>query len=260
MCLLVSSNFTNGLTPYRGESGIGGVLEHKLPQSYFDFPTILFNLGSTGFFGYCALSQAQPDRVLYFSFWDSDDPPDRRTADMDAMAAHMRERHADWSDPVIRQCLELAKPDNIYPIFYLPNLPVWGRDGVVLTGDAAHAMPPASGQGGSQAFEDAQTLAMLLAGYLERSKADAQSSVDVVEKTIWAFYDHRHPRLDAIKSKALAQKNPQRPWSWPVTLGLYVAISVMIRLKWIAGLLVGRDWVIDWDVKEEVSKYLAEHW
>jgi len=249
----------NALILNSGESAIGGVLEHKLPQSYFDSPTISFNLGPTGFFGYCALSQAQPDRVLYFSFWDSDEPPNRRTVDIDAMTAHMRERHADWSDPVIRQCLEKAKPDNIYPIFYLPNLPHWGGDGVVLTGDAAHAMPPASGQGGSQAFEDAQTLAMLLAGYLGRSKADDKGPVDAVEKTIRAFYDHRHPRLDAMKAKALAQKNPQRPWSWPVTIGLYVAISVMIRVKWIVGLFASRDWVLDWDVKEEVSKYLALH-
>lgn len=172
------------------------------------------------------------------------------------MAAHMRERHANWADPVIRQCLEKAKPDNVYPIFYLPDLPSWGGDGVVLTGDAAHAMPPASGQGGSQAFEDAQTLAMLLAGFMKR---DGKALIDVVDKSISAFYEHRHPRVDAIRAKALAQKYPQRPWPWPVTIGFYVAISAVIRINWVMRLFAGKDWVLDWDVKEEVSKYLASH-
>lgn len=48
---------------------------------------------------------------------------------------------------MIARCLERADIDNIYPIFYMPDLPRWGRDRCVLVGDAAHAMTPATGQG-----------------------------------------------------------------------------------------------------------------
>ena len=48
---------------------------------------------------------------------------------------------------MIARCLERAEIDNIYPIFYMPDLPRWGRDRCVLVWDAAHAMTPATGQG-----------------------------------------------------------------------------------------------------------------
>ncbi|WP_406689099.1 FAD-dependent monooxygenase [Saccharopolyspora sp. ID03-671] len=38
----------------------------------------------------------------------------------------------------------------------------WHRDGIVLLGDAAHAMLPHHGQGANQSIEDAATLASLL--------------------------------------------------------------------------------------------------
>lgn len=64
--------------------------------------------------------------------------------DREKITALLRERHNDWSDPLIHQCLEKVNLDNVYPICYVPDLPYWGRDGCVLVGDAAHAMPPVS--------------------------------------------------------------------------------------------------------------------
>jgi 2-polyprenyl-6-methoxyphenol hydroxylase-like FAD-dependent oxidoreductase len=45
----------------------------------------------------------------------------------------------------------------------IPDLPTWHTDRVLLVGDAAHCIPPYSGQGAAQAFEDAGYLARLLA-------------------------------------------------------------------------------------------------
>jgi 2-polyprenyl-6-methoxyphenol hydroxylase-like FAD-dependent oxidoreductase len=43
-----------------------------------------------------------------------------------------------------------------------PTVPTWHRDRMIIIGDAAHAMSPASGQGASMAIEDAVTLARCL--------------------------------------------------------------------------------------------------
>ncbi|KAI1374158.1 hypothetical protein F4677DRAFT_447803 [Hypoxylon crocopeplum] len=131
---------------YAGICAGGGVLDVPLPKHLVDNPTMLFFMESTGVFGYTGLTQSDKNKLLYCS----------------------RGRHGDWTDPLIGQCLAKANLDNIYPIFVIPDLPYWGRDGCVLVGDAAHALPPKSGQGVSQAFEDGEALPLLLAGYLEK--------------------------------------------------------------------------------------------
>ena len=67
----------------------------------------------------------------------------------------------------MKSAIRGVKEDTLYtwPLHTLPHLSRWwsekGR--VVLIGDAAHAMPPTTGQGANQAFEDGYSLAMLLA-------------------------------------------------------------------------------------------------
>lgn len=58
---------------------------------------------------------------------------------------------------------------NMYPTWTVPPLPTWERDGVVLVGDAAHALPPSSGQGSSQALEDVEAFALFLGHYMRRA-------------------------------------------------------------------------------------------
>ncbi|KAL9051732.1 MAG: hypothetical protein Q9162_005834 [Coniocarpon cinnabarinum] len=52
----------------------------------------------------------------------------------------------------------------LWPFYAVPSMPTWSSQTrrVVLVGDAAHAVPPSSGQGISQAIEDAYSLAYLL--------------------------------------------------------------------------------------------------
>ena len=68
---------------------------------------------------------------------------------------------------LMRSAIKNVMDDSRYtwPQHTLPHLPKWtsekGR--VIIIGDAAHAIPPTSGQGANQAFEDGYALAMLLA-------------------------------------------------------------------------------------------------
>lgn len=67
------------------------------------------------------------------------------------------------------------------------RLPRWGKDHVVLIGDAAHATAPVWAQGGALAFEDANALAGILAeggdwrGAAARFEAERRQRVDHVQ-------------------------------------------------------------------------------
>ncbi|KAJ8115734.1 hypothetical protein ONZ43_g4600 [Nemania bipapillata] len=59
---------------------------------------------------------------------------------------------------------------NVWPFYAIPRLSNWTsskHQRVVILGDAAHAIPPTTGQGASQAFEDVMSLALLLAALKE---------------------------------------------------------------------------------------------
>ncbi|MBH5129542.1 MULTISPECIES: NAD(P)/FAD-dependent oxidoreductase [Streptomyces] len=57
---------------------------------------------------------------------------------------------------IVRASTQFSVPSANYD---LPRVPHWQRDGMVLVGDAAHAVSPTAGQGGSVAMEDAVVLA-----------------------------------------------------------------------------------------------------
>lgn len=56
---------------------------------------------------------------------------------------------------------------NLWPFYAIPKLPSWtsGKGRVVILGDAAHAIPPTSGQGVNQAFEDVFVFARVVARF-----------------------------------------------------------------------------------------------
>ncbi|TRX89338.1 hypothetical protein FHL15_009775 [Xylaria flabelliformis] len=59
---------------------------------------------------------------------------------------------------------------NMWPFYTIPQLSNWTsqkHQRVVILGDAAHAIPPTTGQGASQAFEDVMSLALLLSALKE---------------------------------------------------------------------------------------------
>ncbi|KIW19508.1 hypothetical protein PV08_00080 [Exophiala spinifera] len=64
-----------------------------------------------------------------------------------------------------------------YPTYTTPELPHWHVGGrAILIGDAAHALQPSSGQGASQALEDSEALALVLAHHFNLSSSSSSSS------------------------------------------------------------------------------------
>ncbi|WP_328958980.1 flavin-dependent oxidoreductase [Kitasatospora purpeofusca] len=93
------------------------------------------------------------------------EPPERgnwnRHADLAAVVAHFADWRFDWLD--VPAVIAGAGAAFEYPMVDREPLPHWSGDGVVLLGDAAHAMYPIGSNGASQAIIDARVLAHSLA-------------------------------------------------------------------------------------------------
>ncbi|CAD0093891.1 unnamed protein product [Aureobasidium mustum] len=86
-------------------------------------------------------------------------------ADKDAATAFLRENAEVFGDIAVTATEDIPhEHTNIWPFYVIPELDSWSSDNrrVLLVGDSAHAVPPSSGQGISQAVEDVVMLAILL--------------------------------------------------------------------------------------------------
>lgn len=211
------------LTSYSGLVGVGGFvpssyLSEKEPRGRM---TVTF--GSHGFFGYGPSTIAlqsnhfaecivpMGDEAVWWSSYECKDLPDTRNFDQVDIRRQLRKRHAGWTDPVIQKVVDEAVVDSIYPTWIMPNLPTWHARGVVLIGDAAHAMQPSSGQGASQGLEDAQIFSMFLAHCLEKyhsqSAPHAGAQIpgtisEAVDQASKNYFEMRQPRVKKITDRA----------------------------------------------------------
>lgn len=272
---------------YEGLCGIGGFF----PSSYL--PTlpsdlilpapqspVVMTFGAEGFFGYgpcnsdsgsasLTLSQIKDNKALpygpqamWWSTFSVDEPPKSTKAiDKEAIYAQLLERHSKWQDPVIQKVL--ANPDIsvMTATFVTPKLSTWTGDGIVLVGDAAHTLPPTSGQGVSQALEDSQALALLLAHYLHsplpsKSQQDPSASPvkTQIQAAITAFQSIRKPRVEYILDFSRRMSNRKKKMG-PV--GEWMTYFFMWALCTIFPSLMSRT-VGQWDVKAEIEKAVRE--
>jgi salicylate hydroxylase len=76
-------------------------------------------------------------------------------------------------EPRTRALLELTPEDRLYKwgLFDRDPLPTWSRGRATLLGDAAHAMPPFTGQGAVMALEDAVVLGRAAAESMDADEA-----------------------------------------------------------------------------------------
>jgi 2-polyprenyl-6-methoxyphenol hydroxylase-like FAD-dependent oxidoreductase len=114
--------------------------------------------------------------------------------DKTAMIEIIQRDPQEWSPLVQSAQAQVSSPQahflNVWP-FYTLKMDTWhsptGK--VVIAGDSAHAIPPATGQGANQAFESTYSLALLLANL------DGQVSLPEALKA-WETY--RMQRLDEV--------------------------------------------------------------
>ncbi|MEV4391003.1 NAD(P)/FAD-dependent oxidoreductase [Nonomuraea sp. NPDC049607] len=133
--------------------------------------------GKRAFFGYTVAESGD-------TWWFANLP--RRLGDVPAdwkpVLVEAFEGDANVSADVVRR----GPVDLALPVYDLPPVPVWHKGRVLLTGDAAHATSPSSGQGASLAVEDAVVLARCL--------REAKGHREAFER----FEAERRPRVERV--------------------------------------------------------------
>jgi len=202
-----------------------------------DNKAMVFTFGRNGFFGYASGAPASDNALMWWSTFETDSLPSKTNLDVDEIKAKMKERHGHWADPVVQDIVSKAEVESIYPTWVLPDLPHWGENGMVLIGDAAHAMSPTTGQGASQALEDAQTLSMLLAETLKKAYegaggashgiSPAGEEKDAIARTLKLFYNIRQPRVTVISKRGRKLDNGKRNVSVVEEYAMYCFLWVL---------------------------------
>ncbi|KAL4742020.1 hypothetical protein BDV11DRAFT_203108 [Aspergillus similis] len=227
--LVIGADGVKGITKQAlGLVGVGGFISTEEVQGLVEKGSMNLVFGGNGFFGYfysnstssalhrgSAYHVSEPGETLaWWSTYATDECPDPKSLDMDAVAKQLRERHAQWKDPVIQKILPSLRVRSVYPTWTSPQLPMWEKDGVVLIGDAAHALPSTSGQGSSQALEDAEAFAILLShtlrGKYQKDSADTVTNKKAITTAAKQYEAIRYPRVQEILEYAQRMQNHKR--------------------------------------------------
>ncbi|PSN63116.1 FAD/NAD(P)-binding domain-containing protein [Corynespora cassiicola Philippines] len=128
---------------------------------------------------------------------------DALAADKDKLYAFLRDGYEEWHDTArsIIDQLGLYKDSLLLWSFTrIPYMERWtspsGR--ILIVGDAAHAMPPSSGQGVNQALEDVYSLTLLLSRLLLKDNEIVPLSTDSLNVALDFWKKLRQSRVDAI--------------------------------------------------------------
>ncbi|GIJ81701.1 hypothetical protein Asppvi_000201 [Aspergillus pseudoviridinutans] len=249
---------------YEGVCGIGGFLPSSEVKDLVEKGSMNFIFGGNGFFGYffSTSSSTAPHRdsphhvsepgdlLAWWSTYSVDECPDTKTLDMDDVLQQLHKRHEHWGDPVVQKVLKSARVKSMYPTWTSPQLPTWERDGVVLVGDAAHALPSTSGQGSSQALEDVESFTKFLSYFLGKVEGNSvKECKEAVKLAAKQYMDLRRPRIQAILDNARKMQNKKRDMG---VIEEYLMYSIM----WIMGFFPS---LMNKFAKQVFSYNIAEH-
>ncbi|KAH7126535.1 hypothetical protein B0J13DRAFT_565620, partial [Dactylonectria estremocensis] len=259
---------------YEGLVGIGGFVPATDVERHVEKGSMNFIFGGNGFFGYFFSDScpSEPHRdspfhisepggsLAWWSTYESKECPNRESLDMGDVAQQLRERYAQWHDPVVRTIIESIRVQNMYPTWTSPQLPTWERDGVVLLGDAAHALPPTSGQGASQALEDCEAFVLFLAHYTsyvkdEDNETERLALKQAIDKASKQYMALRQPRVTEILKAAQKIQSSKR------NMGVIQEYAMYTFMKFF-GLfpsLVAKPTrkITDYNIAEKVSQVIA---
>ncbi|KAJ5683870.1 uncharacterized protein N7477_000215 [Penicillium maclennaniae] len=269
---------------YEGLVGVGGFIPAADVKGLVEKGSMNFIFGGNGFFGYFFSESASSaehrdspyhvsepgDSLAWWSTYQISECPDRKTLDMADVSRQLRERD-----------MQTGRTQSfkrfMYATWTSPPLPTWERDGVVLVGDAAHALPPTSGQGSSQALEDVEAFALFLAHHLhEDSAQESMTELElkgVVTAAARQYTALRQPRVTAILKNAQQMQARKRDMGLLQEYAMYGFMKLMgkstfhTRQSFFPGvsppgffpsLVTGQlRKVIDYNIADEVSKALA---
>jgi 2-polyprenyl-6-methoxyphenol hydroxylase-like FAD-dependent oxidoreductase len=130
---------------------------------------------------------------------------DALLADREGLLELFRQGYESWPK-IVQSALDnvLLNTLAIWPYYIVPKLESWfsANKRVIILGDAAHAIPPTAGQGASQGFEDAFTLAALLPRITPKLPLD---------KALTEWKEMRQRRIDKVIKLTLQLNNARLP-------------------------------------------------
>ena len=226
---------------------VGGVI----PAAYLDDLTsraaVRMTFGETSFLGLAPISTSSAPHGHQAAWWSTYtgecSPEMRKTTNRPSdpvLRSLMRERHGRWADPTIQLIVADLVDDGRYdasarvekvtidlhtPTWVVPKLPQWSRGRFVLVGDAAHALPSASGQGVSQAFGDAAALSLFLAGAVKRASESKVLSNEGLAQVMTRYKCLRKLRVERILDEALQMQVNKKKMGW-------LEETIMICILW----------------------------
>jgi 2-polyprenyl-6-methoxyphenol hydroxylase-like FAD-dependent oxidoreductase len=171
---------------YIGMVGIGGftpmdAITGVRPEA---IEALTYTMG-TNFFGYGGGDRGT--MMWWSNLWRTQEYTSSQLRDLDenAIKRELLDLYGDFHQP-IPQLINNSTHTIRQNVYDLLTLPSWHTGRVLLIGDAAHAVSPNSGQGASQALEDAMYLAKLV--------RDGNDLVDSFDD----FEQGRRPRVEEI--------------------------------------------------------------
>ncbi|KAH7914481.1 FAD/NAD(P)-binding domain-containing protein [Hygrophoropsis aurantiaca] len=196
---------------YSGLLGIGGFVDTTEVPGIYDYlsaerPVVMIQ-GRNGFIG---LTLVGTD-VKRIGWWSTYEAADRSREEWniprEETFKELNRRFSTWAYPVPQVLAVAERPSTeaplLWPISEVEGLPRWHNHGqVVLIGDAAHAMPPHSGQGASQAMEDAAYLGYLIRQCMSPSKDPGAPNIPDVKSALSALQKAREDRVGHIVAEA----------------------------------------------------------
>ncbi|CAO2652181.1 Nn.00g004640.m01.CDS01 [Neocucurbitaria sp. VM-36] len=169
---------------------------------------------------------------------------DALLADRKGLLELFRQGYEDWPT-IVQSALNNVPLDSlaIWPYYVVPKLERWFSPNkrVIILGDAAHAIPPTAGQGASQGFEDAFTLAALL------PRLTAKLPLD---KALTEWKEMRQQRIDKVIKLTLQLNNARLPQAEREKLA---AAGAPV---WESGDHGELAWLYNADVEKEVLAYV----
>ncbi|EED18486.1 extracellular salicylate hydroxylase/monooxygenase, putative [Talaromyces stipitatus ATCC 10500] len=263
---------------YEGLVGIGGfVTAPPHIREKAGKGTMSFVFGGNGFFGYfpaASSPSSHRDSVSHVSepsnqlgWWSTyameECPTDLRNVNGEEIIKDLRARYRHWSDPVIQQIIsdEELNIKHIYPTWTAPEIPTWERDGVVLVGDAAHALPSTSGQGSSQALEDAEAFTLFLSHELRnmyQNPLESQAATERKAVTTAAkrYVELRKPHVKKIFDRARSMQNRKKDMS---IFEEYFMYAFMWIMGWFPSVMSKpQQEVASYNVRKEVERVLEQ--